>query len=89
MNDDDTPPLKPTTVESPVVRLNVFGLPSRTTLLFLLIVLVIALPIAATLFGGTPICVPFVFVGMLILPLRDFLRQPDEIRRAYATTDAH
>jgi len=88
MNDDDTSPLKPTPLESPTVRLNVFGLPSRTTLLFLLIVLVVALPIAATLFGETPICVPVVLMGMLILPLRDFLRQPDETRRAYATTDA-
>ncbi len=89
MNVDDTPLPEPTTVEPPLVRLNVFGLPSRTTLLFLLIILVVALPIAAALFGETPICVPFVFVGMLILPLRDFLRRPDEMRRAYAMTDAH
>ena len=87
MNAGDTPRPELAPVELPSVRLNVFGLPSRTTLLFLLIVLVIALPIAATLFGETPICVPVVFVGMLILPLRDFLRRPDETRRACAMID--
>ncbi len=84
MNADDVPSSEP-----PLVRLNVFGLPTRTTLLFLLIVLVIALPLGATLFGETPICVPFVWAGMLLLPLRDFLRQPDETRRACAMIDAH
>jgi len=82
MNADDVPSSEP-----PLVRLNVFGLPTRTTLLFLLIVLVVALPIGATLFGETPICVPFVWAGMLLLPLRDFLRQPDEIRRTLALVD--
>jgi len=88
MNGDDASHSVPATIEPPLARLNVFGLPSRTTLLFLLIVLVIAIPIVATLFGGTPICAPVVFVGMVLLPLRDFLRQPDETRRKHAMTDA-
>jgi Zn-dependent protease with chaperone function len=59
-------------------RLNVFALPTRTTILFGLILLAIFLPVVASLLGATPICGPFVVFCMLILPLRDFLRRPDQ-----------
>ncbi len=59
-------------------RLNVFALPTRTTILFGLILLAIFLPVLASLLGFTPICGPFVILCMLLLPLRDFLRRPDQ-----------
>lgn len=71
-------------VQSP--KLNVFALPTRTTVLFALIILVIMLPILASLTGDTPLCEPFIVLGMLLLPLRSFLRRPDqEIRRGKMT----
>ncbi len=67
-------------------KLNVFALPTRTTVLFALIVLVIMLPILASLTGDTPLCEPFIVFGMLLLPLRSFLRRPDqEMRRGHMT----
>ncbi len=72
----------------PNVRLNVFALPTRTTLLFALIILVIALPLLASFGSGSPICAPFIVFWMLLLPLRDFLRRPDSLREQYALTDA-
>lgn len=67
-------------------RLNVFALPTRTTLLFALIVLVILLPVLASLAGDTPVCEPFIVFWMVLLPLRSFLRRPDqEIERGQMT----
>ncbi len=59
-----------------VTRLNVLALPTRTTLLFLLIVLVVASPVVASLGGGSTICTPFLVVGVFILPIRALLRRP-------------
>lgn len=58
-------------------RLNIFALPSRTLLLFLLILLVIALPVIAALFEVTPLNAPCFVFWMWILPLWSFLRRPD------------
>jgi hypothetical protein len=67
-------------------KLNIFALPSRTTILFVLIVLVVLLPILASLVEDTPLCEPFIVFWMLLLPLRSFLRRPDqEIRRGKMT----
>lgn len=60
-------------------RLNVLALPTRTTLLFALIVLVIALPVGATLTGESPVCAPAIIALMLLLPLREFLQQPEKL----------
>jgi hypothetical protein len=63
-------------------KLNIFALPTRTTILFALIVLVILLPVLASLADDTPLCEPFIIFWMLLLPLRSFLRRPDqEIQR--------
>ena len=65
-------------------RLNVFALPTRTTLLFALIVLILFVPIIASLFWSTPICGAEMLVVMLLLPLRRFLylpaRQAEQLR---------
>ncbi len=75
----DSPPL----VEG---RLNIFALPTRTSLLFGLIILVVLLPVLASMIEDTPLCEPFILVLMFLLPLRSFLRQPDtEIRRKKLT----
>ncbi|MFZ2421201.1 MAG: M48 family metalloprotease [Anaerolineae bacterium] len=57
-------------------RLNIFALPTRTTLLFGLIVLILFVPVVASLFWQTPICGAQLFVVMLLLPLRRFLALP-------------
>lgn len=54
-------------------RLNILALPSRTTLLFGLIVLVIFLPLLAAFGSGAPVCPPFILFWMILLPLRAFL----------------
>lgn len=59
-------------------RLNLFALPSRTTLLFLLIIAVIYIPILVTFFAPSPVCAPCLLLGMLLLPLRHFLRNPEQ-----------
>jgi len=59
-------------------KLNVFALPTRTTMLFGMIVLVILLPVLASLAGDTPVCEPFVVFWMLLLPLRSFLKRPEQ-----------
>ena len=57
-------------------RLNIFALPTRTTFLFALIVLILFAPVVASLFWQTPICGAELFVIMLLLPLRRFLALP-------------
>jgi len=59
-------------------RLNLFALPSRTTLLFFLILVVIYVPILATFFTPSPVCAPCLVLGMILLPLRHFLRNPEQ-----------
>lgn len=63
----------------PPARLNLFALPSRTTLLFVLIILVIYVPLIAALVGSTPVCAPFLLFWMVLLPLRHFLREPERV----------
>lgn len=63
----------------PAPRLNLFALPSRTTLLFILIVIVIYVPLVAALVGNTPVCMPFLLFWMVLLPLRHFLRDPKRV----------
>lgn len=62
----------------PSPRLNLFALPSRTTLLFLLILVVVYVPILATFFAPSPVCAPCLLLGMIVLPLRHFLRSPEQ-----------
>lgn len=57
-------------------RLNIFALPTRTTLLFGLVVLILFAPVVASLFWQTPICGAELLVVMLLLPLRRFLSLP-------------
>ncbi len=82
----DTPAPAPS--ESSSARLNIFALPTRTTLLFALIVLVVVLPLCASLGGDSPICSPFILFWMFLLPLRDFLRRPSQLRREHDMTEA-
>lgn len=64
-------------------RLNVFALPTRTTLLFVMILVVILLPMAAAMVEDTPLP-EWLLVGLLtLLPLRHFLRQPGEEQRRH------
>lgn len=58
-------------------RLNLLALPSRTMLLFSLILAVVFIPILATFFSPSPICAPCLLLGMIVLPLRYFLRNPE------------
>lgn len=55
-------------------RLNIFALPMCTTLLFGLIVLILFVPVVASLFWQTPICGAQLFVVMLLLPPAPFSR---------------
>lgn len=73
--------------DAPLGRLNIFAIPSRTTLLFGLIVLVIVLPLVASLGSGSPICAPFILFWMILLPFRDFFRRPDVLHQANSMTD--
>ncbi len=63
----------------PPPRLNLFALPSRTTLLFFLILVVVYVPILATFFSPSPVCAPCLLLGMILLPLRHFLRAPERV----------
>lgn len=58
-------------------RLNLFALPSRTTLLFFLIIVVIYVPLLATFFSPSPVCAPFLLFWMVVLPLWHLMRNPD------------
>lgn len=72
----------------PPVRLNILALPTRTTLLFALIVLVVTLPILALFAGRSPMCAPFLLFWMVLLPLRDFLRRPGQLLGHHDMVDA-
>ncbi|HZQ08035.1 MAG TPA: hypothetical protein VFD70_15740 [Anaerolineae bacterium] len=71
-----------------VPLLNIFALPSRTTLLFGLILLVIFLPLVWGWGTGTPVCVPCLLGGMVILPFRRFLRLPQREVEKHKLKDA-
>jgi hypothetical protein len=68
-------------------RLNIFALPTRTNLLFALIVLVVALPALASLAGDTPLCGPCFVFWLILLPVWSFLRRPEVEVRRYGMTD--
>lgn len=68
-------------------RLNIFALPTRTTILFALIVLVVMLPVLASLADDTPLCEPCLVFWMLLLPFWSFLRRPDDELRRHRMTD--
>ncbi len=72
---------------APAARLNILALPTRTTLLFALILLVVALPILALFAGRSPMCAPFLLLWMILLPLRDFLRRPSVLLREHDAAD--
>lgn len=61
----------------PRLRLNLFALPSLTTLLFALIVGVILIAVVAGLRQNPSALGFLIAIGMLILPVRDFLRRVD------------
>jgi len=82
----DTPSAPPDP-RAPTPRLNLFALPSRTTLLFLLIVSVIYIPLFAAFTGNTPVCAPFLLFWMIALPLRHFLRAPRREIETHHLTD--
>lgn len=58
-------------------KLRVLALPTQTTILFIVICLVIFMAVGFSLFSPSPACGLPIVLGMLLLPLRDFLRQPD------------
>jgi hypothetical protein len=68
-------------------HLNIFALPTRTTILFALIVLVVMLPVLASLIDDTPLCEPCLVFWMLLLPFWSFLRRPDDELRRHRMTD--
>jgi hypothetical protein len=73
--------------DEPKPKLNLFALPNQTTLFFVLIVGVILLAVTASLFGS-PVCGWPIVIGMLVLPLRDFLRKPGRQIERYTLTRA-
>ncbi len=66
----------------PVARLNLFALPTLTTLLFALIAGVILVAIMAGLWQNLSALGVMIAAGMLVLPLRDFWRQVEKDLRA-------
>lgn len=78
---------KPAPSPDQPLKLNIFALPTRTTILFALIILVVLLPILASLAGDTPLWEPFIVFWMLLLPLRSFLRGPDREKERGQMTD--
>lgn len=61
----------------PRPRLDLFALPSHTSLLFALIALVVLGAAFSSLLPGSQLCWPPIVLGLTLLPLRDFLRRPD------------
>lgn len=58
-------------------KLNILGLPSQTSFLFAVIIVVIAVPVLLSATGNSPFCGPVLPITLGILTLRDFLRYPD------------
>jgi hypothetical protein len=68
-------------------RLNILGLPSQTSFLFAVIMVVIAVPVLLSATGNSPFCGPVLPVALGIFTLRDFLRRPDLERARGQMTD--
>ncbi|RIK29412.1 MAG: hypothetical protein DCC52_07410 [Chloroflexi bacterium] len=47
--------------------------------MFFLILVVVYVPILATFFSPSPVCAPCLLLGMILLPLRHFLRAPERV----------
>jgi hypothetical protein len=68
-------------------KLNILGLPSQTSLLFAVIMAVIAVPVLLSTTGNSPFCGPVLPIALAILTLRDFLRRPELERARGQMTD--
>ncbi len=68
-------------------KLNLLGLLSQTSLLFAVIMVVIAVPVLLSATGNSPFCGPVLPIALGILTLRDFLRRPDLERARGKMTD--
>ena len=64
-------------------KLNLFVLPSQTSLLFFVIAVVLGIPILLSGSSASFMLVPALPVGVAALTLWDFLRQPDVERRRW------
>ncbi len=69
-------------------KLDLFVLPSQTTVLFAIIVLVFLAAVLSGVIGPSPICVTPVLVGIVLLPLRAYLAWPDREIEQYALRSA-
>jgi len=64
-------------------KLNIFALPSQTSLLFLIIVVVLGIPVLLSGSKSSFLLLPVLPVGVALLTLWEFLRQPDVQRRRW------
>ena len=68
-------------------KLNIFALPSQTSLLFLIIVVVLGIPVLLSGSESSFLLLPVLPVGVALLTLWEFLRQPDVQRRRWRMED--
>jgi hypothetical protein len=68
-------------------KLNIFALPSQTSLLFLVIVVVLGIPVLLSGSKSSFLLLPVLPVGVALLTLWEFLRQPDVQRRRWRMED--
>lgn len=73
-------------VEKPP-KLNVFALPSQTSLLFLAMVVVLGIPVLLSGSKSSFLLLPVLPVGVALLTLWDFLHQPGALRRRWHMED--
>lgn len=64
-------------------KLNIFALPSQTSLLFLIIVVVLGIPVLLSGSKSSFLLLPVLPVGVALLTLWEFLRQPDVQRQRW------
>lgn len=64
-------------------KLNLFVLPSQTSLLFFIIAVVLGIPILLSGSRSSFLLLPVLPIGVALLTLWDFLRQPDIERRRW------
>jgi Zn-dependent protease with chaperone function len=64
-------------------KLNIFALPSQTSLLFLIIVVVLGIPVLLSGSSSSFLLLPVLPAGVALLTLWEFLRQPDVQRRRW------
>ena len=69
---------------NPKTRLNLFALPSQTTLIFAGILIVVGLPLLLSLTGRFALLLPLMPLVVLLFTLWDFLAEPVRIKRRYA-----